>query len=81
MWMVRTLTFSHCVDWALGKSVSIQLLLALILGCLIAGLIYTVVVFQAVIERSQTPHVHAHSTHLKHCADAGASAAHRPHRK
>lgn len=32
-------------------------------GALIAGLIYTYVVFQAVAQRSQTPHVHAHSTH------------------
>jgi hypothetical protein len=37
-------------------------LLALILGCLGAALIYTYVLFNAVIERSQAPHVHAHST-------------------
>jgi hypothetical protein len=37
-------------------------LLALILGCLGAALIYTYVFFNAVIERSQPPHVHAHST-------------------
>ena len=33
------------------------------IGLIIAGLIYTYVVFQAVTERSQTPHVHAHSIH------------------
>ncbi len=33
------------------------------LGVLIAGLIYAYVVFKAVYERSQAPHVHAHSTH------------------
>jgi hypothetical protein len=38
-------------------------LLALILGCLVAGVIYTVVVFHALEDRSQAPHVHAHSTH------------------
>jgi hypothetical protein len=38
-------------------------LLVLILGCLGAALIYTYVFFNAVRERSQTPHAHAHSTH------------------
>ena len=37
-------------------------LLALILGFLGAALIYTYVFFNAVIERSQPHHVHAHST-------------------
>jgi hypothetical protein len=32
-------------------------------GVLIAGLIYTYVVFHALSERSHDPHVHAHSTH------------------
>jgi len=32
-------------------------------GCIIAGLIYAVVVFRAVNERSGSSHVHAHSTH------------------
>jgi hypothetical protein len=36
-------------------------LLALILGCLGTALIYTYVFLDAVIERSQAPHVHAHS--------------------
>ncbi|ADV84515.1 hypothetical protein [Terriglobus saanensis] len=31
--------------------------------CLAAGIIYAYVVFHAVSERSQTPHVHPHSTH------------------
>jgi hypothetical protein len=39
------------------------LLLLFVAGCLIAGMIYAFVVFQAVSERSQHPHVHAHSTH------------------
>jgi hypothetical protein len=34
-----------------------------IIGILIAGLIYTYVVFKAVSERSHAPYVHAHSTH------------------
>jgi hypothetical protein len=38
------------------------ILLALILGCLGAALIYTYVFCNDVIERSQTPHVHTHST-------------------
>jgi len=38
------------------------MLLVLFAGCLIAGLIYTVVVFHAIEERSQVPHVHTHST-------------------
>ncbi len=38
-------------------------ILALILGCLGAGLIYTYVFLNAAIERSQAHHVHAHSTH------------------
>ena len=44
------------------------IILALILGCLCAGLIYTYVFpppppLNAAIERSHDPHVHAHSTH------------------
>jgi hypothetical protein len=34
-----------------------------VVGLMIAGLIYTYVIYQAVNERSHTPHVHAHSTH------------------
>jgi len=37
--------------------------LALLGGCLIAGLIYVVVVFHALGERSYAPHVHARSSH------------------
>jgi hypothetical protein len=37
--------------------------LAVLLGCLFAGLIYAYVVFHAVSERSQHPHVHTHSAH------------------
>ena len=33
-----------------------------IVGLIIAGLIYTYVIYQAVNERSQAHHVHAHST-------------------
>ncbi|MBN9616017.1 MAG: hypothetical protein J0G35_10645 [Acidobacteriales bacterium] len=33
------------------------------IGLIIAGLIYTYVVFQAVNTRSHAPHVHTHSTH------------------
>jgi len=39
------------------------LLVLTLLGVLIAGCIYAFVVFHAVEERSQPPHVHAHSTH------------------
>ena len=38
-------------------------ILVLVVGVVIAGLIYAGVVFKAVSERSQPPHVHAHSTH------------------
>ena len=39
------------------------ILLALFAGCLAAGMIYAYVVFKAVSERSEQPHVHTHSTH------------------
>lgn len=38
-------------------------ILIFFLGAVIAGFIYAFVVFRAVSERSQTPHVHTHSTH------------------
>jgi hypothetical protein len=42
----------------------VRLTLTLIVaGALIAGLIYTYVVFKAVTQRSRTPHVHATSPH------------------
>jgi hypothetical protein len=37
------------------------ILLVLFLGCVVAGLIYTAVVFHAINERSHAPHVHTHS--------------------
>jgi hypothetical protein len=37
--------------------------LVILLGCLVAGFIYAFIVFHAVSQRSQHPHVHAHSTH------------------
>ena len=39
------------------------LLILFAIGVLFAGLIYACVVFRAATERSQTPHVHAHSIH------------------
>ena len=39
------------------------LLLLFFVGCLVAGLIYAYVVFNAVSERSEPHHVHTHSTH------------------
>ncbi len=39
------------------------LFLLFLLGCLVVGIIYAAVVFHAVSERSQHPHVHTHSTH------------------
>ena len=39
------------------------LVLIVFVGCLIAGLIYTAVVFHALTERNQAPHVQRHSTH------------------
>ena len=38
-------------------------LLAILVGALIAGLIYASVVFHALNERSNAPHVHPHSAH------------------
>lgn len=38
-------------------------LLAILVGALIAGLIYTYVVVRAVTQRSDVPHVQSHSTH------------------
>ena len=48
--------------FGLGRSFRYALL-ALLGGCLIAGLIYVVVVFHALGERSYAPHVHARSSH------------------
>ncbi len=39
------------------------ILLVFFLGCLVAGLIYTAVVFHALTERNRAPHVQRHSTH------------------
>jgi hypothetical protein len=39
------------------------LLLVFLLGSVVAGLIYTAVVFHAITERNQAPHVQHHSTH------------------
>jgi len=41
----------------------IPVLVIFLIGVLAAGLIYSMVVFKAVLERSQPSHVHAHSTH------------------
>jgi len=38
------------------------LLVIIFIGALAAGLIYAIVVFHAVEERSRDPHVHTHST-------------------
>lgn len=40
-----------------------RMLAIFLLGALAAGVIYAYVVFKAVSERSNSPHVHAHSTH------------------
>lgn len=37
-------------------------LLLIFLGAVVAGAIYTYVIFQAVEQRSHSPHVHAHSS-------------------
>ena len=39
------------------------LFLLFFLVCLIAGIVYAAVVFKAASERSNSPHVHSHSTH------------------
>ena len=46
-----------------GRSILRPLLLLFVIGVLAAGIIYALVVFHAVSERSNNPHVHAHSTH------------------
>jgi hypothetical protein len=38
------------------------LTLVIFLGCLVVGLIYAFVMFHAVIERNQAPHVQPHSS-------------------
>lgn len=40
-----------------------RMLAIFLLGALAAGVIYAYVVFKAVSERSNSPHVHSHSTH------------------
>jgi len=37
------------------------LILVVFLGCLVAGLLYTAVVFHALTERNRAPHVQPHS--------------------
>ena len=46
-----------------GRSILRPLLLLFLIGVLVAGFIYALVVFHAVSERSNSLHVHAHSTH------------------
>ena len=46
----------------LGRPLRLLVLIVFV-GCLIAGLIYTAVVFHALTERNQAPHVQRHSTH------------------
>lgn len=46
-----------------GRRLMRPLLILLGIGVVVAGLIYASVVFHAVTERSQSPHVHAHNTH------------------
>lgn len=38
------------------------MLLLVFLGAVVAGAIYTYVIFQAITQRSHSPHVHAHSS-------------------
>jgi len=45
-----------------GRRLLRPFLILLGLGVIAAGLVYTYVVYRAVTERSQTLHVHAHST-------------------
>ena len=64
MWEI----WGHPVAGAIGATKTARRLLKPIvilfcIGIVIAGLIYAYVVFQAVSERSNSPHVHAHSTH------------------
>jgi hypothetical protein len=37
------------------------LFVVILIGAIVAGMIYTFVVFQAISERSHSPHVHTHS--------------------
>ncbi len=46
----------------IGRRLMRPLLLFFVIGVIVSGFIYAFVVFQAVSERSQHPHVHAHST-------------------
>ena len=46
-----------------GRRVIKPALKLFVLGVVIAGLIYAYIVFKAVSERSNSHHVHAHSTH------------------
>lgn len=46
-----------------GQRIVRPLLALFAIGVIIAGIVYVGVVVKAVSERSQSPHVHAHSTH------------------
>lgn len=47
----------------LGRRIIKPALILFAIGIVVAGLIYACVVLKAVSERSNSPHVHAHSTH------------------
>ena len=56
--------FGYLFGRATGISRIVRpLLWVLLIGVVFAGFVYAYVVLHAVSERSQTPHVHAHSTH------------------
>lgn len=48
----------------LGMGKPFRALFVLVLvGAIVAGMIYACVVFQAISKRSESPHVHTHSAH------------------
>jgi hypothetical protein len=56
--------FGYFVGRATGTSRIVRpLLWLLLIGVIFAGFIYAAVVFKAVSERSNSPHVHPHSTY------------------
>ena len=60
--------WGHPIAGAIGTTRTARrllkpLVILFCIGVLVAGLIYAFVVLKAVSERSNSPHVHAHSTH------------------
>lgn len=64
MWnFLLALGFGSAIAASRFRRLVKPLLILIAIGVVIAGAIYVSVVFRAVQQRSQNPHVHTHATH------------------